>query len=277
MSSESRHMAGNEGAFRMPENVRNYIRATENGLLAVEEMALGSVDRANRNSVLDVGVGAGRTTRFLAAMFDEYIGIDYSPPLVAAARARCPGVRICVADAREIDMPAQFGCVVFSYNGIDYVSKKDRRSVLANMARCLRSGGNLVYSTHNLAYERVPHWLHSFWVRELVKPVRGIRFVGRRLVNFWKQHRGHGVAYVNDPAVGFSLLTAYVDIAAEVLELRALGLEVIAQFGCNKHSASYDSSDSWVYIVARKITAGFGLPRAAPAPGPGALGTAESA
>ena len=40
--------------------------------------------------ILDLGIGAGRTTGHLLAIAGSYVGVDYSAQLVAAARERFP-------------------------------------------------------------------------------------------------------------------------------------------------------------------------------------------
>ncbi len=245
----------NRRAYHAPRHVRGYDRAADEGAFRAERLALETLAPAVRGSVLDIGVGAGRTVPVLSSMFQRYVGIDYSEPLVAAARRRFPDVRLEVMDARTMCFAEKFDCIVFSYNGIDYVSRADRLVILANVSAHLTPGGVFVYSTHNLLYRRVPNWLNSFWVRELLFPIRQLKFVPRRVANFGKQARENCFAYVNDPGLGFSLLTAYVDIGAECSVLRQQGLETTAHFGCGKHRAVYDEQDSWVYVVARKCAA----------------------
>src|SRR5437588_10707046 len=52
--------------------------------------------------VLDLGVGAGRTTQYLAPFASHYLGIDLSPAMLALARSRYPNVRFADMDLREI-------------------------------------------------------------------------------------------------------------------------------------------------------------------------------
>jgi SAM-dependent methyltransferase len=242
----------NKRAYHAQSHVRGYDRTAGEGALRAERLALDALGPSPRGSVLDIGVGAGRTIPVLSSMFRNYVGIDYSEPLVAAARRRFPATRLEVMDARTMHFAEKFDCIVFSYNGIDYVPRADRIAIFANVAAYLTTGGMFVYSTHNLFHRRVADWLNSFWVRELVSPVRQLRFLPRRLANFGKQAREDGFAYINDPGLGFSLLTAYVDIDAEASVLRQLGLETIAHFGCGKNDAVYDEQDSWAYVIAKK-------------------------
>jgi ubiquinone/menaquinone biosynthesis C-methylase UbiE len=71
--------------------------------------------------VLDLGVGAGRTTAWLAPNSASYVGLDYSRTMVTLCKARHPGRTILWGDARDLSAfeDARFDFVFFSYNGID--------------------------------------------------------------------------------------------------------------------------------------------------------------
>jgi SAM-dependent methyltransferase len=101
--------------------------------------------------VLDLGVGAGRTTRHFLGMAADYVGIDYTPEMVAACRAKHPRAQILEGDARDLSRFADgtFDLVSFSFNGIDAVDLEGRRRVLAEVHRVLRPGGAFFFSTMN--------------------------------------------------------------------------------------------------------------------------------
>ena len=62
----------------------------------------------------DLGCGPGNSTEVLAARFEGAAieGVDSSPDMVAAARARMPGVRFTVADIQAWDDPGPFGVLL---------------------------------------------------------------------------------------------------------------------------------------------------------------------
>ncbi len=102
--------------------------------------------------VLDLGVGAGRTTPWLATDAASYVGLDYSQTMIALCKARHPGRAILWGDARNLSTfaDASFDFVLFSYNGIDAVGHTDRQRILREVARVIRSGGMFAFSSHNL-------------------------------------------------------------------------------------------------------------------------------
>ncbi len=110
------------------------------------------VDTMRGRAILDLGVGPGRTVPLLRAMSADYVGLDYLPAMVDAARARHPQADIRLGDARDLAgfNDGRFDLVVFSYNGIDSMSHEDRRRVLAQVRRVLAPGGVFWFSTLNL-------------------------------------------------------------------------------------------------------------------------------
>lgn len=95
--------------------------------------------------VLDLRVGAGRTTSLVAERSASYVGIDSSQRMIDLARARHPQVDLRVSDARALTELADdsFDIVIFRYNGIDCVPAADRRLVLDEVFRaCARAAGS---------------------------------------------------------------------------------------------------------------------------------------
>jgi SAM-dependent methyltransferase len=158
-----------------------------------------------------------------------------------------------VIDARDLAFKQRFDCVSFSFNGIDTVTYEDRQVILQHVADALKPGGYFVYSTHNLHHSRTASWANDFWVDELYKPWKRMRYFPNRLKNFWRQSfdKEHSIAYVNDPGLGFALFNAYVDIRAEIETLGRYGFTVFKLIGNTKQVEGYDAEDCWVYILAR--------------------------
>jgi len=106
-------------------------------------------------TMLDLGVGAGRTTGFFAPLCQRYRAIDIAPRMVAACRERFGGLAHCefhvadAADLAEID-DAMFDIVLFSFNGLDCLDYAAREKCLRAVRMRLRSGGLFLFSAHNL-------------------------------------------------------------------------------------------------------------------------------
>jgi ubiquinone/menaquinone biosynthesis C-methylase UbiE len=102
--------------------------------------------------MLDIGVGAGRTTKHFGGLVKEYIGVDYSSAMIKACCRKFPQCRFEVADARDLSLfdDAFFDFVMFSFNGIDSVEHRERLVILREIRRVIRKGGYFCFSTLNL-------------------------------------------------------------------------------------------------------------------------------
>ncbi|MFC6840911.1 class I SAM-dependent methyltransferase [Xanthomonas theicola] len=89
--------------------------------------------------ILDLGCGDGVLTARLAASGADVLGVDASPELVAAARAR--GVEAQVLDGHALAFEPRFDAV-FSNAALHWMREPDR--VLDGVRRALRPGGRFV-------------------------------------------------------------------------------------------------------------------------------------
>jgi SAM-dependent methyltransferase len=109
--------------------------------------------------MLDVGVGAGRTTAHFAPLVREYLGVDASSAMIAACRRRFAEerwshARFEIADVRSMIGVASesFELVLFSYNGLDYMLEGGHERLLAlqEIRRVCAPGALFAFSAHNL-------------------------------------------------------------------------------------------------------------------------------
>ncbi len=95
--------------------------------------------------LLDCGCGAGRHLRWLIKRFPLALGMDYSMPLLHAARQRLgPGAQLIRADMRRLPFPdGALGSLFSFFTSFGYFSDADNGRVVAEWARALRKGGTL--------------------------------------------------------------------------------------------------------------------------------------
>jgi SAM-dependent methyltransferase len=93
---------------------------------------------------LDVGCGAGRHAIALKERGARVVGLDYSPELLAAARAR--GLdRLLRADMRSLPFAdAAFDAISFFFTSFGYFDDEENRAVLREARRASRPSGKLL-------------------------------------------------------------------------------------------------------------------------------------
>ena len=101
--------------------------------------------------ILDLGCGAGRTTRVLKDMGYDVVGVDIVRELIELAKKNHPHIDFRVQDACQINFPDNsFDLTFFSFNGFDYIYPQERRfQAIREIRRILKKDGLFIYSSHN--------------------------------------------------------------------------------------------------------------------------------
>jgi ubiquinone/menaquinone biosynthesis C-methylase UbiE len=181
--------------------------------------------------ILDIGVGGGRTTAFLAPSARRYLGIDYSDAMVAACRAKYPAFEFAQADATDLSAlaDASFDVAFFSFNGIDCIpTDTGRIACLKEMRRVVRPNGVVIISSHNARVLGVyPQLAGAGPARKLWRLLRSalvsVRLSLRTLRS--KAYR-QGSGFILDPVHGG--LYIHVSTAQSIArDAAAAGLEIV--------------------------------------------------
>ncbi len=214
--------------------------------------------------MLDIGVGGGRTTLHFAKLVKEYVGIDYSEEMIAACRKRFSDhpehISFKVCDSRNLNVfkDNSFDFILFSFNGIDYVSHKERLKIFQEIKRILNPEGYFCFSSHNLQS------IHKlFDLREQMhfqadlpkKLVRWFltRYVYNRSVNVGKMKTLPFTVF-NDGAERFGLQTYYIKPFDQVKQLQS-NFQNIRLFLLNSGNEADDKinlnniNDDWIYYL----------------------------
>jgi len=120
-----------------------------------ETLLLREFRERDRVRMLDVGIGSGRTSYTFAPLADRYVGVDYVPQMVEAARnvvEEGETVQLRVADARGLsgEVEGPFDLILFSFNGLDAMSFEERFAVLGEIRGVIAEGGQFAFSSHSL-------------------------------------------------------------------------------------------------------------------------------
>lgn len=245
----------NHEVYADPGVIAHYARGED--LQPAEKVIFGMErETLSRATLLDIGVGGGRTTKHLGPRVRRYVGVDYSRGMIAAASARfaSEAYEFVVGDARRLPHPdGSFDFVVFSHNGIDYVGHEDRLAILAEIRRVLAPAGRFVFSTHNLDRNdlrfEVPegeNFLLRLWRARQTAKLRAHNPGHRSFPT-----RAH--AMVNDGAFDFRAATYHIRVPAQIAQLAAAGFADVRTFsGVKGDERSGTMTDPWVYFACRR-------------------------
>jgi ubiquinone/menaquinone biosynthesis C-methylase UbiE len=218
----------NQKCYTTPSIVHHY--AQLQALQPAEAMVINRFkDRWADLTMLDIGVGGGRTTQHFAKLVADYTGVDYSANMIAACQKRfstAPDTtRFSVCDARDMRQFADnsFDFILFSFNGIDSVSHADREQIFAEICRVGKPGGYFFFSTHNLqGFERELSIRHQLSLNPLTTYVNLVMLTLLRIFNrqtLLNQIKTSDHITVRDESHNFSLSNYYVRPQAQIHQL----------------------------------------------------------
>jgi SAM-dependent methyltransferase len=212
--------------------------------------------------ILDIGVGAGRTTAFLAPLARSYKGIDYSPAMIAQFKRCFPDVPVVLADMTNLRAfdDASFDFALASNNVLDAIGHEERLLTLQEIHRVLRPDGRLMFSSHNrdvrdlakgprLQFSRNPITQFQFVVHWFIALANHARLRN-------SQTFANDYAIVNDEAHDCSLLHYYIGSEAQRRQLADVGfalLDILDQQGMPVTKGDECTHSRSLLYVARRI------------------------
>jgi len=225
-------------------------------------LRLGAAHGLRGDTVLDVGCGTGNSFLPLLALGWTVTAADISPSMAELARVKAgPGVRVEVADMRELPVYGSFDLVFCLDDAINYLlSTKELAQALRAMAANLAPAGVLIFDSNTLTTYR------TFFGERVVVEARG-----RRLI--WDgQTGGHAEpgqisesVFEVEPLVPGTGPTVPPEVhrqrhhtEAELRDaLTAAGLEVAGLYGCTtdgvpRQPVHEDSHTKAIYIARPK-------------------------
>ena len=212
--------------------------------------------------VLDIGVGTGRTTAYIAPLARRYEGIDYSPVMIDYFRHRLPDVAAQLGDMRDLSMfeRGSFDLVLASNCVIDAVSHEDRIRALSEVWRVLRPQGYLIFSSHNRNYDKAFEGPRPHISRNPGTTLRNLIVWGRQLVHHAQTARFRRVepeyALLTDEGHDFACLHYYVEASVQQQQLTELKFHVVDMLnhlGQSLAPADESRESPWVMYVAQKV------------------------
>lgn len=231
-----------------------------------EQRALASVsDQIRGGSILDIGVGGGRTVKALLELSADYIGIDYVDEMVQACRAKFPGIKFEHADARAMPQfaDASFDLIVFAWAGICMVDHAGRIQILQEIRRLLKPGGFFIFSSYN---RDSPEYSASFALPPLELTANPVKLAVRLLAlggNLYRstrnrmRFRAHEIrtdeyAIINDKCHDYRTMLYYITLDNQRTQLRDSGFvgDVLSYDNRGQEISANTTDDSITYVVA---------------------------
>ena len=146
-------MNKNISVYNNKETINDYSKLRY--ILHPEKVILEHAKKMDsKHTMLDIGVGTGRTTDVFKGVFEKYLGIDYAQEMITYCNSRYRGVEDITfnkADARDLNSikSDSIDFTLFSFNGLDCVNYQDRNVILREILRVGKEDSFFAFSTHN--------------------------------------------------------------------------------------------------------------------------------
>jgi len=233
-------------------------------------------------SMLDMGVGAGRTTKYFLPLVNCYIGADYAPNMIEECRKKYRNRKIFeVIDVRDMKKFADgmFDFILFSYNGIDSFDEKGRKKALEEIKRILKDDGFFAFSSHNINWSgiydifRLKGMYNSLNKKiqnnSRLSFIKKIQLIFKAIYYFLRlnilnkriymssyikklQKEGHGI--LADNSLNGKVKIYYTSPDYQVAQLREFGFKDIKSYSVNgieAHEQSQLNNSAWIYYLCR--------------------------
>lgn len=260
-SEQSRQTDVNRTVYESPRVYRRYLGQ---GLTPSETACLLKYQsEISGRDVLDIGVGAGRTTYYLAPLASRYEAVDYSSVMVRYMKEAMPHVSVQQADFRDLSVfgDHSFHFVFAPNNVIDALSHEGRLQALRESARVLRPHGLLSFSSHNLNYKKAYSRPHLNWSSNPMRLAYRCFEYALSWTNYLRlsslRRTTPEYALLNDRGHYYACLHYYAARSIVTSQLARVGLKVIAVFdtlGRVLPDCSDDSDNPSLLYVAERTS-----------------------
>ncbi len=250
----------------LTSDVVNYYQYLQQLQPAEETLIKLLKNQLSTMTMLDLGVGGGRTTKHFLPLVKDYIGVDYSAAMISACQQRFmntnKSINLMVGDARNLSQfeDNSFDFILFSFNGIDYISHEDRLKTLQQISRVGKSDGYFFFSSHNLqAIEKTFNWQYHLSFNPFKTYINLVMFAFLRGFNTsitYQTIKENNYAILRDESHNFRLRTYYIRASEQIKQLEPLFKEIKVyswktglELTTNQDIIS--CSDMWLYYLCR--------------------------
>ena len=217
-------------------------------------------DKISTMNMLDIGVGGGRTTKYFAPIVQNYTGIDYSSKLIEVCKKKFAALNFITMDVRDLNRFSEneFDFVLFSFNGIDYISHKDRLQAFREIKRVLKLDGYFYFSSHNIKsidnWKRIKFSLNPLTFASNIRTYFKRKSISNLTVEKINELQKDNYVLVNDGAHYGELETYYVQTEFQIKTLVEAGYKNIKVFDLKngkelKYEEIKNNKDGWLYYL----------------------------
>lgn len=242
--------------------VKEYV--TNTSLQKPEQTILNSIaPKLKHMRMLDIGIGGGRTTHHFADLVKEYIGSDFVPEMVTACKEKFSAnknITFKIADVRDLSQfkTSYFDLVLFSFNGLDCLTKKEeRQQAIQEIKQVLAPNGLFIFSSHNInAVDKI------YSIQPSKNPIKILqRILKFALIPFFngpkKSLKAQDSAIIRDGLHQFRIKLFYIKPQTQVQQLTELGFTDIQAFSLENGAKIKEEDlakvdDYWIYYTCRK-------------------------
>ena len=256
----SDHLASNIAIYALPDVATYYSREP---LYAPEiHIFLKYRDAFHGKAALDLGVGTGRTSRYLAPYCRRYVGIDLSAEMLALFGPTLPNTSLVHCDMRRFraSTDERFDFLLGSNSAFDALTHDDRLAMLGDLHALSNPGAVLAFSTHNRNWSGVGKGPQLALSKDPIRMMRNLMerlAVSRnhtRMKRLEQQHETYAV--LNDVSHRWLALLYYVTREDQTRQLERAGFEVIEVYdrdGIVLAAGDDDSHCAILYYVCRRV------------------------
>lgn len=222
---------------------------------------ISNLDIEKRGKIIDIGVGAGRTTNLFHKYFTHYIGIDYAQEMINYCNSNYRSLnntKFIKSDARKMNFAHENSVdfSFFSFNGIDCVEFSDRIKILKEIIRIGKKDSYFAFSTHNLFNINK---LFKFqtpknpfkWLKEYQR-YKGIK--EHNNIDYLRSRKDYAYIFDGDNN-NFNFKYTYIDPKYQVENLEEMGFEIIKIIDLSGNSLDVintnweEFSEPWIHFL----------------------------
>jgi len=257
----------NKELYKRHDIVQSYVN--NNGLALPEKTIFALLSNAlPQMRMLDIGIGGGRTTYYFVPLVKDYVGTDYAEEMIVACKERFSKEKelsFYTCDVRDMSIfpDSSFDFILFSFNGLDYISHKDRLKALKDIQRVAKKDALFCFSSHNIEY------LHKlFELKSLIgwNPKKSIRKIKKwqKLRKMYSNEeyqklKSSQYSFFLDGSHDFSLKTYYIKPAYQIQQLENNGFSDIQLYSLatgEKIDRKIDLNkidDAYIYYLCKAV------------------------